>query len=501
MTRVFLGGAWYGHLLPGGEYCAITPNVGVVTHLGGPPLLPTDGAGHVVEPWGLGFVRCTNVGGFRFAGQAHSTTTPACWEWDPLAPGDHWVSYGPPCLGTEPVIYDREGVLHRNADPNETLGYRYVTSGNAIVTGNATYGPFHGLFEYTYLGDNVWIGHAAYDGGGVQVLVRSLDGGREVWRLLQLELGDCVWVVAERDGDIVALAFTRAREGVVLLSTTMAELRALPLAVPPPPPPPPPKPDPAVGPRSEPVADGTLIADLLPYILGKPETWPRRGPSHTMGQVLRGNLWHFVKFAGNEPSLRNGESYETWAWNAWWTFLLEDASGDAYSFTDPRMWPRRMQVGEAHAFNPPPHEAVWRNRTTCQETRREPFSRRMWCHRFWPSFYWGPDLGGRATVMLVYDDTAGAFIEGRYIEVGYYALGAGSCRWEAYKSWELYPNRSKTAQFTDAARAERKDFYLIGGPNPGPKLLGCVPQTVPNYGPWEPTPIEPYYRAKEYAIG
>lgn len=213
MNRRVIPGAWYGDHLPTGEWCAIVPTIGVSSHLGLDPLLPPG------EPWGVGFIRCTAVNGFRFAGQAHSTTNPAVWEWD--SDDRAWEAYPPPACGVSPVIYDRGGLLHRSdCGPGVgSQGYRYVTDQNVIISGDATYGPWYGLFEYTDLGDGLWIGQAAYDGGGVQVW----DGTT----LRQLEPGDCRFVRANRAGDVVALAFTRP-EGVVLIQTTMAKLRALP---------------------------------------------------------------------------------------------------------------------------------------------------------------------------------------------------------------------------------------------------------------------------------
>src|SRR6185436_19238980 len=123
-------------------------------------------------------------------------------------------------------------------------GYRTVLPDNRIVTGDETLGNFHGLFEYTPLGDGLYVGHAAYDGGGVQVW----DDVRGV--LLQVELSDTVFVVANREGEAVALAY-QTPKGVAFVQTTMAELRALsPVVTPPKPPKPPdpPKPPPPVPP-------------------------------------------------------------------------------------------------------------------------------------------------------------------------------------------------------------------------------------------------------------
>jgi hypothetical protein len=119
-----------------------------------------------------------------------------------------------------------------------------VTPDNVLVTGDATYGPWNGLSEYTDLGDGLWIGQAhdflaalVWDGSTLRVL----------------ETGACTFIRANRAGEAVTIALSKP-EGVVLLSTTMAELRALPPVVTPPVPPveppvPPVPPDPPVPPK------------------------------------------------------------------------------------------------------------------------------------------------------------------------------------------------------------------------------------------------------------
>lgn len=218
MTRDLVTGGMYGDHLPSGGWCVLIPQQMVLTHLGALALPPNDRFGPL-------FVRATDVNGFRFAGQAHDTLNPACWEYD-----SQWISYPPPACGVSPVIYDHDGVLHRSdCGPGVgSQGYRYVDSQNQLVSGDATYGPFHGLFEYTDLGDGLWIGQAAYDGGGVQVWDDTHANQLPILR--QLETGNCRFIRANRAGEVVALAFTRP-EGVVLIATTMAELRALPPVV------------------------------------------------------------------------------------------------------------------------------------------------------------------------------------------------------------------------------------------------------------------------------
>lgn len=210
MSRQFIADALYADHLPSGAWCALIPKAYCVTHLGAVSF-PQG------ETFGPLFLRCTDVGGFRFAGQAHDHENPAAYE----RIGAAWVSLPPPCFGVSPLIYDHEGNLHCSNGSVGSQGYRYVTPENTLISGDATYGPFHGLFEYTYLEDGLWIGQGAEDGSGIRVW----DG-----TLRQLETGTCRFLRANRVGDVVALAFTRP-DGVVLIRTTMAELRALPPVV------------------------------------------------------------------------------------------------------------------------------------------------------------------------------------------------------------------------------------------------------------------------------
>ena len=224
MQRLVIPGGWYGEALPSGAWAALVPHQGLQSHLGPIPLPPG-------ETFGPGFVRITEVGGFRLAGQAHDTLDPACWEWVAAGAGGTWTSYPPPCVGVSPVIYDRGGRLLRSDGAVGSQGYRYVTPANQVISGDATYGPFHGLFEYTALDTpGLWVGQGATDGSGCQ-LWDATDPAAPVLR--QVELGDCRFLRARQAGDQVALAFMAA-DGVVLLWTTVAELRALPPVVAPP---------------------------------------------------------------------------------------------------------------------------------------------------------------------------------------------------------------------------------------------------------------------------
>lgn len=221
MRRQVIPDGWYGEALPSGEWCALVPHDRIYTHLGDVPLPPGEG-------FGPGFLRCTAVDGFRMAGQAHDTIEPACWEWVATSAGGTWIPYPQPCVGVNPVIYDRAGRLLRSDGAVGSQGYRYVTTGNQVISGDQTYGPFNGLYEYTALDSpGLWVGQGATDGSGIRVW----DGQT----LRQVESGTGRFLRARQNGSQIALAFANA-DGLVLLWLTEAELRAFPPAVDPSPP-------------------------------------------------------------------------------------------------------------------------------------------------------------------------------------------------------------------------------------------------------------------------
>jgi len=213
MTRRTFHGGWYCDSLPSGEFAVLFPQREIVSHFGAHILPPG-------EPWGIGYLRITATPVFKFAGQAHSTTNPACWEFDG-GRVEQWGSFPPPCVGVSPCIYDLQGTLHRSDGSVGSQGYRYVendgTPAGRLISGDATYGPFHNLSQYTQLAPDLWIG-------------QGMDGGVQTWdgtvnRLL--EDGACTFIRANRDGEAVAIAFVKP-DGAVIIQTTMAELRALP---------------------------------------------------------------------------------------------------------------------------------------------------------------------------------------------------------------------------------------------------------------------------------
>lgn len=213
MTRREIPGGAYCDALPSGEYCALVIGSHIETHLGRIPLPPR-------ESYGPLFLRCTNVGGFAFAGQAHDTLNPATWEYRE----GQWRSFPPPCCGNSPIIYDSLGILHTSDCSIGSQGWRYVerdgTPEGRLVTGDATYGPLLGLSEYSaYGGLLIGQGHA---GGGVLVH----DG--TVLRVLSRDHGRFVRV--QGSSDQVAVSYW-GPNGAVIIHASIAELRALPVAI------------------------------------------------------------------------------------------------------------------------------------------------------------------------------------------------------------------------------------------------------------------------------
>lgn len=208
MNRIILPGS-FCECLPDESFAIVQPT-GVQTHEGFFP-----------APLGLPlYVRVSKVGGFKFAGQGSAGGT-VLWKGD-------WYLLEEIATGQSGCIFDRDGVL-QIIQPGEGVtsqGYRYVAPDGRLVRGDETYGPLHGLTEYTDLSDaqdrSFLIGQGE-PGGGIRVWYDHI--------LRELEPGNCTFVRANRDGDRLAIA-CRKPEGAYLCWLTVAELWALPPVVP-----------------------------------------------------------------------------------------------------------------------------------------------------------------------------------------------------------------------------------------------------------------------------
>jgi hypothetical protein len=217
-VRTFYPGGSYVDAHPSGVFAVLYPGSHLQSHLGRIDLPPGD------EPL---YHRITTVGGFRIAGQAHASLRTLEWI------AGSWIDR-PQACGVSPVIYDRSGVLHISDCSVGSQGYRYVDPDNRIHSGDETYGSPFGLSEWSAYG-GLFIGQG-HDGGGVLVYDGSV--------LRVLESGDGRFVRVQGEGEAVAVSFVRP-DGAVIVQTTLAELRALPVrAVPSPVPVPVPVPHP-----------------------------------------------------------------------------------------------------------------------------------------------------------------------------------------------------------------------------------------------------------------
>jgi hypothetical protein len=217
-------GASHADALPGGHYAALIEGSHFDTSLGRVPLPPG-------EPWGLMFVRASDVGGFHFAGLSHEATYPLVWEWR----AGTWTSFAAP---DGRGCYDQTGE-YRDTTP---AGYQYCDDGGNMVSRLDTYPVRNGLNEWT-------------ERAGIVVGQGNADGGIRVWAgnvLRRLLDGYYIFVNVNRAGPAVTICAWNAPGRVVVVDTTLDELAALPavsvVVAPTPPPvtpiPQPPKPEP-----------------------------------------------------------------------------------------------------------------------------------------------------------------------------------------------------------------------------------------------------------------
>jgi hypothetical protein len=443
------GGVW-GAVGPGGFFGSLPLDAGMRLSLTG-----TDSRGACSRDGTLAIVRDTSGLGFTLIAPSGEATDGA--------PG--FAAYGLSVVGPTQAIWPREGVL---TTLNLPTPLHIGPSGEArwcVVDGRA------------------WVVHYLEDVG---LVARPIDSN--VGLIIETRPTFYHYDATAFNGTIRVTYSTTAGEApdqIVVKDLVLADARPL-VVTPPPPPPPPFTPRPLSPPRTD---DGTQY-DLARFFLGASSFWPRRGPAHQMHQpILDNGAYALVKYANLDDG-RDGSRYELWAVAQHWLLHLLDASaGDPYRFSDPRWFPRFMQIGEAHAFDTGAHERIVYDRATCRVIDREPFTRRMWLLGVYDQFDWGPELGILATGIGVYDPTGGAHGPDRGIELYYGAVDPGIVRWELHRSDVVYPSRGSPAQFTDASRIARSDFYELGGIALPPKP-GCVPlDVVPDFPPPGEEPV------------
>lgn len=204
-------GAIYVDALPTGEFACCLFDGSVDTHIG--KLTARDN----LLPY---YVRVTNIGGFQFAGQSSGNKQTLYYN-------GIWNYLDEIPVGINPVIFDHDGLLHISNGSVGSQGYRYVDyySGKIVSGDDSLYLPAGDIFEYTYLGDGLYVGQGSVTG------VVVWDG--KFRRLLYDGTSNAIR--ASRFMELVAVSFYQPNKPSVIIQTTMQELRNLPIINPIPP--------------------------------------------------------------------------------------------------------------------------------------------------------------------------------------------------------------------------------------------------------------------------
>lgn len=219
LTRKEFPGGTYSDARTDGSYAVLMPHSSVLTQEGSLPLPPAELAANGIGPL---YIRVTESGPFKFAGQSHAGL--GTWEWSQFG----WHLLGPAC-GVSPVIYDLSNVLHISDCSVGSQGWRYIDEiTGKLVTGDATYADKDNkIWEYTRHG-NVTVGQ----GEKGCIAIRGADRR-------MLEVGDCRFVRFNRSGDQLSIAMVKLTENKsVIIWLTESELSTFPLETVDPPPPP-----------------------------------------------------------------------------------------------------------------------------------------------------------------------------------------------------------------------------------------------------------------------
>jgi hypothetical protein len=303
VTRTVYPGGLYVSALPSGEFVILYPEKRIQTHLGDIPMPPG-------EAYGPMFLDCSRVPEFRFTGLAHDTNGRQ-WEW---TASRGWQAI--PFI-TGRTAYDHFG----NVRDFLPAGVQFVSDAGVPISRVDTYGPFHGLSEWSETA-GLYIGQG-HELSGVQVW----DGQN----LHTLDTGYCVFIRVHRDGEQVAIAYHR--EGAaVIVQTTLAELRALPFAtvptpgtdIPNPGTPEPPKPPMSDYPLPEAVYNVVLrMAEKFPELRKGDDEQRRAFTLRVAQQVKRdfGPAWGTKRADPGRPSSKDAIARKTDALLVSWDLI------------------------------------------------------------------------------------------------------------------------------------------------------------------------------------
>jgi hypothetical protein len=188
---------------------------------------------------------------------------------------------------------------------------------------------------------------------------------------------------------------------------------------------------------------GTGTVDVLDFIVGAADRWPRIG-DQAQHQVVdwdaRRVCW--VKYAN--PSM-----FECWGWDDQWVYHIVDHAidgntGESYRFTDGRWLPRAMPLTGTWTVQLPDNRIRWFT-ASCAEVRGPqgiridggpniyPLVQRAW----FETRDAGAELGVRDVLVLASSAYAPGASPGPP-EKFYFARGAGWYRWESVRGTRLF---------------------------------------------------------------
>jgi hypothetical protein len=166
--------------------------------------------------------------------------------------------------------------------------------------------------------------------------------------------------------------------------------------------------------------------DVLDYVLGTADTWPRHGaPNHYQHQHVEGDRVCWTKYT-------LPWSYECWRWDDAYLYHAVDHAIDGnrrwehYIFSDGRWLPRRLVKGEIWTLDLLDNRLTWFD-AACNraDERPAPYRVRVWHEGVIDA---GGDLGIRDVIVLSYQPNPdhAAPSTGEHF---YFAKGAGWYRW------------------------------------------------------------------------
>lgn len=175
---------------------------------------------------------------------------------------------------------------------------------------------------------------------------------------------------------------------------------------------------------STPSTSALATVDVLDYVIGPPEMWPRHGnPNHHQNQTVEGN-----RVCWNKYTLP--WSYECWRWDANVIYHDVDHAIDGarrwefYRFDDGRWMPRWIRAGEV--WTQDVSTSIHWFDSACEPLDPRPAAYRVRVYLAGPMDA-GGDLGMRDTLMLEYTPNLEQPMEP---ERFFFAKGAGWYKWE-----------------------------------------------------------------------